>query len=53
MEEKMKELSEKIIRLLEEKKIQELKEIIEDLYPTEFSGLTDYLPLEHTIEIFK
>ncbi|GAI34284.1 unnamed protein product, partial [marine sediment metagenome] len=53
MEEKMKELSEKIIRLLEEKKVQELKEIIDDLYPTEFAGLTDYLPLEQTIEIFK
>jgi len=48
MEEKMKELSEKIIRLLEEKKVQEVKEIIDDLYPTEFAELTDYL-----IEIFK
>jgi len=53
MEEKTKELSEKIIRLLEEKKIQEVKEIIFDLYPTEFAELTDYLPLEQTIEIFK
>jgi len=53
MEEKIKELSIKIIRLLEEKKGQELKEIIDDLYPTEFTELTDYLPLEQTIEIFK
>jgi len=53
MEEKMKELSEKIIRLLEEKKIQEVKEIINDLYPTEFAELTDYLPVEQAIEIFK
>ena len=53
MEEKMKELSEKIIMSLEEKKVQELEEIIFDLYPTEFAELTDYLPLEHTIEIFK
>ena len=53
MEDKIKELSEKIIRLLEEKKVQELKEIINDLYPTEFTELTDYLPLEQTIEIFK
>jgi magnesium transporter len=53
MEEKIKELSEKIIKLLEEKKIKELKEIIDDLYPTEFAELTDYLPLEQTIEIFK
>ncbi|MBE3127505.1 MAG: magnesium transporter [Candidatus Atribacteria bacterium] len=53
MEEKIKELSEKIIRLLEEKKIQEVKEIIFDLYPTEFTELTDYLPLEKTVEIFK
>lgn len=53
MEERMKELSEKIIRLLEEKKIQEIKEIIFDLYPTEFVEVTDYLPLEQTVEIFK
>lgn len=53
MEEKIKELSEKIIRLLEEKKIQEVKEIIFDLYPTEFTELTGYLPLEQTVEIFK
>jgi len=53
MEEKIKELSEKIIRLLEEKKVQELKEIIDNLYPTEFSELVDYLTLEQTIEIFK
>ncbi len=53
MEDKIKELSEKIIRLLEEKKIQEIKEIIDDLYPTEFSEVTDYLPVEQTIEIFK
>ena len=49
----MKELSEKIIRLLEEKKVQEVKEIIGDLYPTKFVEVTDYLPLEQTIEIFK
>lgn len=49
----MKELSEKIIRLLEEKKAQEVKQIIDDLYPTEFVELTDYLPLEQIIEIFK
>ncbi|HEC91504.1 MAG TPA: magnesium transporter, partial [Candidatus Atribacteria bacterium] len=53
MEDKMKELSEKIIRLLEEKKAQEVKQIIDDLYPTEFVELTDYLPLEQIIEIFK
>jgi len=53
MEEKIKELSEKIIRLVEEKKIQEVKEIVDDLYPTEFAEVTDYLSLEQTIEIFK
>ena len=53
MEEKTKELSEKIVSLLEEKKVQEIKEIIFDLYPTEFTELTDYLPLEQTIKIFK
>ncbi len=53
MEEKIKELSIKIIRLLEEKKVQEVKEIVDDLYPTEFAELTDYLSLEQTIEIFK
>ena len=53
MEDRMKELSEKIIRLLEEKKAQEVKQIIDDLYPTEFAELTDCLPLEQVIEIFK
>lgn len=53
MEEKIKKLSIKIIRLLEEKKAQEAKEIVDDLYPTEFAELTDYLSLEQTIEIFK
>jgi len=53
MEEKRKELSEKIIKLLEEKKIQEVKEIVDELYPTEFAEVTDYLPLEQTVEIFK
>ncbi len=53
MEEKIKVLSEKTIRLSEEKKVQELKEIIDGLYPTEFTELTDYLSLEQTIEIFK
>jgi len=53
MEEKIKELSVKIIRLLEEKKAQEVKEIVDDLYPTEFAELTDYLSLAQTIEIFK
>ncbi|MHC2995815.1 MAG: magnesium transporter [Candidatus Atribacteria bacterium] len=53
MEEKIKELSIKTIRLLEEKKAQEVKEVIDDLYPTEFTELTDYLSLEQTIEIFK
>ncbi|OGD15569.1 magnesium transporter [Candidatus Atribacteria bacterium RBG_19FT_COMBO_35_14] len=49
----MKGISEKIIKLLEEKKIQEVKEIIFDLYPTEFVEVTHYLPLEQTVEIFK
>jgi magnesium transporter len=53
MEEKRKEISEKIIRLLEEKKIQEVKEIVDDLYPTEFAEVTDYLPLEQIVEVFK
>lgn len=53
MEQKVKELSEKIIRLLEEKKVQEVKEIIFDLYPTEFAEVADYLPLEQNVEIFK
>lgn len=53
MEEKIKELSIKIIRLLEEKKAQEVKEIVDDLYPTEFAELTDDLSLAQTIEIFK
>jgi magnesium transporter len=53
MEDKIKEISEKIINLLEEKKIQEIKEIIDDLHPTEFAELTDYLLLEQTIGIFK
>ena len=53
MEEKIKELSEKITRLIEEEKIQEVKEIIDDLYPTEFAEVTNYLSLEQTIEIFK
>ena len=51
MEEKIKELSEKIIRLLEEKKTQKIKEIINDLYPTEFAEVTDYLPIEQTLII--
>ncbi|HBY56852.1 MAG TPA: magnesium transporter [Candidatus Atribacteria bacterium] len=49
----MEELSEKIIKLLEEKKVQEVKEIIDDLYPTEFAEITDYLSLEQVVEIFK
>lgn len=49
----MKELSEKIIKLLEEKKFQEVKVIISDLYPTKFVEVTEYLSLEQTIEIFK
>lgn len=49
----MKELAEKIIKLLEEKKFQEVKVIINDLYPTKFVEVTDYLSLEQTIEIFK
>ena len=53
MEDKIKGISEKIIKLLEEKKIQEVKEIIFDLYPTEFVEVTHYLPLEQTVEIFK
>jgi len=53
MEDKIKDLPEKIIKLLEEVKIQEIKEIIDDLYPTEFSEVTDYLPVEQTIKIFK
>jgi magnesium transporter len=53
MEEKTKELSEKIIRLLEEKKFQEVKKIADDLYPTEFAEVSNYLSLEQTIEIFK
>ncbi len=53
MEEKIKELSKKIIRLLEKKKYEELKEVIDTLYPTEFAEVTDYLPLEQIIEIFK
>ena len=53
MEEKMKELSEKLIKLLEEKKIPEAKEIIFDLFPTEFAEVAEYLPLEQTVEIFK
>jgi magnesium transporter len=53
MEDKIKEISEKIIKLLEEKKIQEIKEIIDDLHPTEFAELTDYLLLEQTIGMFK
>ena len=53
MEDKIKEISEKIIKLLEEKKIQEIKEIIDDLHPTEFAQLTNYLLLEQTIRIFK
>jgi len=38
---------------LEEVKIQEIKEIIDNLYPTEFTEVTDYLPVEQTIKIFK
>lgn len=53
MEDKIKEISKKIIKLLEEKKIQEIKEIIDDLHPTEFAELTNYLLLEQTIGIFK
>jgi len=53
MEDKIKDLSEKIIKLLEEVKIQEIKEIIDNLYPTEFTEVTDYLPVEQTIKIFK
>jgi len=53
MEDKIKDLPEKIIKLLEEVKIQEIKEIIDNLYPTEFTEVTDYLPVEQTIKIFK
>jgi len=49
----MKELAEKIIKLLEEKKVQEIREAIDDLYPPEFAELADDLSLEQTIEIFK
>jgi len=38
---------------LEESKYEELKEIINNLYPTEFAEIIDYLPLEKIIEIFK
>ena len=53
MEEKRKEFAKKIIRILEESKYEELKEIINNLYPTEFAEIIDYLPLEKIIEIFK
>ena len=53
MEEKIKELSTKLINLLNEKKNLEIKEVINDLFPAEFVELTEYLALEKTIEIFK
>ncbi|MEA1939091.1 MAG: magnesium transporter [Candidatus Caldatribacteriota bacterium] len=53
MEEEKKRLSEKITIILEEKKHKELKEIIDNLHPTEFAEITDYLPLEKIIEVFK
>ena len=53
MEEKRKEFAKTIISLLEGKKNEKLKEIIDDLYPTEFSEIVDYIPFEKIIEIFK
>jgi len=53
MEKKREEFTKKIIRILEESKYEELKEIINNLYPTEFAEIIDYLPLEKIIEIFK
>ena len=53
MEEKRKEFAKKIIRILEESRYEELKEIINNLHPTDFAEIIDYLPLEKIIEIFK
>lgn len=53
MEEKIKELAEKIVQQLEEKKVEEIKEYIDDLYPSEFAELADYLTLEQVVELVK
>jgi len=53
MEERIREFAKKILRKLEESKVEELKEIINNVYPTEFAEIIDYLPLEKIIDIFK
>lgn len=51
MEEKIN--IEKIIRLLEEKKLEELKELVGGLHPNDFSEIAEDLSIEQIIEIFK
>jgi magnesium transporter len=50
MEEKI--IIEKIERLLEEKKSEELKELVGDLHPNDFSEIAEELSPEQIIEIF-
>ncbi|MFW6148850.1 MAG: magnesium transporter [Atribacterota bacterium] len=51
MEEKI--IIEKIELLLEEKKSEELKELVGDLHPNDFSEIAEKLSLEQIIEIFQ
>ena len=51
MEERM--IIEKIKRLLDEKKSEELKELAGDLHPNDFSQIADELSPEQIIEIFR
>lgn len=53
MGEKIKELAEKIVQRLDEKKFEEIKEYLEDLYPSEFAELAEYLTLEQVVELVK
>jgi len=53
MEERIKELAEKIVQQLKENKIQEIKENVDNLYPSEFAELTEYLPVEQVVELVR
>jgi len=53
MEEKIKELAEKIVQQLKENKIQEIKENVDNLYPSEFAELTEYLTMEQVVELVR
>jgi len=53
MEERRKEFAKNILRMLNEKKNEEVKEIISNLHPIDFAEIVDFIPLGQLIEIFK